>query len=117
MNQPAIRGTGAAIVKEEYALSQSPQRRRPEFVGSRCSLRYVVCQSAAHVVNEQVRIEGHGLVAEARCEFRRGGLERRRMAGVAVDLAEQRFSILNGRSGRIAREFLAKMEWAPPGIA
>ena len=54
VHQPTIGGTGAAIVQEENALPQTPQRRGAEFVGASGTLLDVVSQSGTHMVHEQV---------------------------------------------------------------
>ena len=46
---------GAAIVKEENALAEAPQRRRAEFVWSGVALRDAVREIRAHVVDQQIR--------------------------------------------------------------
>ena len=44
----------AAVVEEEYPLSQAPQGRGTELIAPGGPLRYVVGESGAHVVNLQV---------------------------------------------------------------
>lgn len=45
---------GAAVVQEEPALSNAPQRRRAELVSACSALAYVVIQPVAHVMDFQI---------------------------------------------------------------
>ena len=57
---------GAAVVEEEDALSQSPQRSAPELRGPASPWLIAVRQPGAHVVDEQIGKEVDRLVAQRR---------------------------------------------------
>ena len=48
---------GAAIVKQENPLTESPERRGAELVWACAALRDAIGEIRAHVVDEQVGIE------------------------------------------------------------
>ena len=83
---------GAAIVQEEDALSQSPQRRRAELVSACSALRNVVRQPCAHVVDLKIGEQVGGGVAQTRRQLRGLSGERRRMADRAANGDEIRTS-------------------------
>ena len=56
--------TSAAIVEEEDALAKAPQRRCAEHVSSGKTLRDVVSEALAHVVDQQVGISMDGEIFE-----------------------------------------------------
>ena len=79
---------GAAVVQEEDALPQTPQRSGPEFISTGGTLRDMVSQIGAHVVQEKVgeSIDLHvGLIGDER---RRAGVDGRRVAEGAADVYE-----------------------------
>ena len=47
---------GTTIVEEENPLTESPERRGAELVGSGAALRNAVGEICAHVVNKQVGV-------------------------------------------------------------
>ena len=53
---------GAAVMQEEHALSDPPQRRGAELVRAGRTLTDAVGQPRAHVVDEQVGEQVHGPV-------------------------------------------------------
>lgn len=64
VDQSSIRWTGAAIVQEEHALADAPQRRGAEFVAGGGALGNIVGKPGTHVVDQQIGIEICGLIAE-----------------------------------------------------
>ena len=48
---------GAAIVEEENALSDAPERRRAELIRPRASLGNTVSEACPHMVDKQIRKE------------------------------------------------------------
>src|SRR2546423_841889 len=52
------------IMQEEEALTESPQRRRPELVPARLALHDVVRQAWPHAMQQKIREELHGLLAQ-----------------------------------------------------
>ena len=75
VDQSSIRWTGAAIVQEEHALADAPQRRGAEFVASGSTLGNIVRETGTHVMHEQVGVEIRGLIAERGGEGGARGLE------------------------------------------
>src|SRR5947209_2483074 len=59
---------GAAVVHEEDALPEAPQRRGAELIAAGAALRHVVIQRRAHVMNLDVAEEVRRRTAEARRE-------------------------------------------------
>ena len=53
-HQSAIRRSRTAVVEEKEALTQSPKGGRAKFVGPGRTLRNIVGETRAHVVNEQI---------------------------------------------------------------
>src|SRR5262249_7983167 len=51
----------SSVVQEEQALAQSPQRSSAEFIWPSRPLHDVVGQACAHVVNQKIRKQIHGL--------------------------------------------------------
>src|SRR5215831_11204159 len=47
------------IMEKKYPLPHAPQRRSAELSRPCIPLRNTVCQPGAHVVEQQVRIQGH----------------------------------------------------------
>src|SRR5205823_9786231 len=95
---------GPSVVQEEYPLPQPPERGAAEFPRPRSALTHPVGQAYPHVVDQQVGVEIHGLIAK-RGDRRIARVEGRRMAKRAPDLAEQSLARCDGRgpSGRIGR--------------
>src|SRR5450432_634366 len=87
---------GAAIVQEENALPQSPQRRRAELISTRSALPDVVGQSGAHVMNFNITEQVGRCVAQARCDTRSRRGKRRRVAGRAANGTEQAAAVADG---------------------
>src|SRR5260370_35734182 len=56
-------GGGAAVMKEEETLTESPERRRAELVCTRGALVNAICETGAHVVQGEV---GVGMIGNAR---------------------------------------------------
>src|SRR6267378_1465194 len=56
--------SGPPVVQEEYALTDTPQRCRTEFVWSRGALGNPVRQSRAHMMHEQIREQTCRLVRQ-----------------------------------------------------
>src|SRR2546425_1132098 len=86
---------GAAVVEEEDALPQTPQRRRPELVRTGPPLDDVIREPRPHVVQQQVRKEVDLLVPQC-CD---GGVargERRRVAEHAADVPEEGAAVGDG---------------------
>src|SRR5713101_2364241 len=54
---------GSSIMQEEKPLPQPPQRGGPELSGARLSLRDPIGEPRAHVVDQDVGEEMHGLIA------------------------------------------------------
>ena len=52
------------VVQEEDALSETPQWRSPEFVAPGVALENVISQPGTHIVEQEVRVEVDGFVAE-----------------------------------------------------
>jgi hypothetical protein len=52
MDEPAILGAGSAIMQKEDALPQTPERRGTELIGPCRSLRNVIREPGAHVVDQ-----------------------------------------------------------------
>ena len=52
--QATIRGRGAAIVKKEDALSQTPQRRGAEFIRASSALGHIISETRTHVVDQEI---------------------------------------------------------------
>ena len=86
---------GSPIVQEEQALPQPPQRRGSELPRTCLPLGHPVGEPRAHVVNEQVGVEIHSLVAQ-RGDRRVASPERGRMAERAPDGAEELPPALDG---------------------
>ena len=57
---------GAAVMQEEDALAQSPQRCRAELIASRHTLADVVGEVRPHVMEQQVGIQVGLHIAERR---------------------------------------------------
>src|ERR1700682_1462678 len=55
---------GPPVVQEEYALTDTPQRCRTEFVRSRGALSNPVRQSRAHMMHDQIREQAGRLVRQ-----------------------------------------------------
>src|SRR5207245_9328978 len=91
-------------MQEEEPLPQPPQRGGPELCGARRSLSDAIGEPRAHVVDQEVREEMHGLIAK--CGDRSVAcVERGRMTERAPGTAEQVSPSCNGLgpSRRIGR--------------
>src|SRR5271163_4449230 len=62
----------SSVMQEEDALSDAPKRSGSELVGTGATLRDVVGESFAHVVNDQVRVKIRRLIGERNTRTRRG---------------------------------------------
>ena len=102
MNQPAVGRSGASIMQKKDTLTETPKGSGAEFVRARAALADVVRQSSSHVMDEQVGEERGSLVGKTGREAGRRGRKRRCVARVAVNLAEDGLSILNGAGWRVA---------------
>src|SRR5271170_3231852 len=102
VEQAAIGRSGAAVMEEENALANAPERSGAELIGTGRALGDVVGKTRAHVVDQQVGKQRHLLIAQTWREVRRTGLERRSVAGGAADLGEDRLAGRNRLRGRIA---------------
>lgn len=99
--QTAILRIGAPVMQEEDALADAPERCSAELVRPGAPLRNIVRQSGTHVMQQQVRKEGGILVGKTGRDAGRGGRKRRRVARVAMNLAENGPVILNRGGWRI----------------
>src|ERR1700678_4251365 len=90
-------------MEEEYPLADAPERSRAEFVGTGRPLRDVVGKTRTHIMDEQVGVQRDLLVAQTWSEIGGSGLQRRRVAGGATDLGEDRPACGNGLRRRVAR--------------
>src|SRR5262245_2837280 len=79
---------GPAVVQEEQALTQAPQRRRSKFIRPRVALRDVVGQAGAHPMEQEVGIQQHRPLAQRRAG-RPPCLQGRRVAERAADGFEE----------------------------
>src|SRR5271170_2839054 len=78
----------AAIVEEENALAEAPQRRGAELVSGRGALGDAVGEIAAHVMDEQIGEEVRGGLIHTRSDGGRRGGQRRCVAQGAPDASE-----------------------------
>jgi len=90
---------GAAIMKEEDALADTPQRSRAEFVAIGASLRHTVRQSVSHVVHGKIAVGLDRDVALPRRLRLRSG-EGSGMARLATDVGEDLVSACDRCSRR-----------------
>src|SRR5437667_11089715 len=93
----AVVRSGPAVVQEEDALARSPKRRGAKLIGSGRALADVIGQPRAHVMYEHVGEEVRVLEIERGIQRRRCGRQRRRVAHVAVYVAELGPAVGNGR--------------------
>lgn len=94
------------IMEEEDALSDAPQRRSSELVGTGATLRNAVGQGFAHVVHQQVGEKIRSLIGKRRTRTGRGtarnhcsGGKRRCMAVHTSNLRKQVAPLFAGRRG------------------
>ena len=57
IEQAAIRRPRAAVVEEEDALANAPERRGAEFIRTGRALGDVIGQTSAHVMDEQIGVQ------------------------------------------------------------
>src|SRR5579862_1870810 len=82
----------ASIVEKEKTLSEAPQRRCAELIPHGLALGYPILEVLAHFVKRQIRIEVGRLSGQgANARVWIGG-KCRRVAEMAADLTEQRFT-------------------------
>src|SRR5229473_3659702 len=77
--------SGAAIVQEKDALTQTPQRSRAELIAAGIALGNVVSQTDTHVMDFYVGEQVGSSVAQTKRQLRGLGGERWRMAKGAAD--------------------------------
>src|SRR5580658_9518156 len=93
-------------MEEKDALPDAPERSRSELIGARATLRDAVCKISAHVMDEEVGPEIHGLVRKRAARDLRGATgnhsasgERRRVTVGTTYHCEEGPSIHGGRRG------------------
>ena len=75
VDQATVGGIGTAVVEEEDALADAPERLGAEFVGAGSALRDVIREPRAHVMHEQIGIQRGILIRESGSECGRTRLQ------------------------------------------
>src|SRR5258708_28918764 len=88
---------GTAVVQEEDALPDAPERCAAELVAAGSALPDVVSQSGSHMVNLDIAEQVGAGVTKTRREPRRRRRERSRVADRAADGVEQGASLCDRR--------------------
>src|SRR6202043_595837 len=83
---------GPPVVQEKHPLSDTPQRRRAELVGSGEGLDDIVREPGAHVMDQKVRVQIDRPVLQDGAVQDRSGLHLWRMTETAADVVEYRFA-------------------------
>src|SRR5262245_1368338 len=92
-----------AVVQEEDALPETPQRRGSELVAARATLRYVIGETRPHIVQGDVGVQVRDLVAQCLDRGDIGCPQTWRVAERTADLREFRASATD-RVRRCAQE-------------